>query len=317
MNGKEGPFSCDPTITAPQFDVGVGGYFHDGAASLHLTLAAQESNEETDCGAHYTAFGTTSTRLTDSLTAVGGDHMRLSGVPIAPVLRKHTVEESGSTKSTVDDEWHFSATCSGDCLPDPVKVRQEQKENAEKAAAAYRDAIKTDHAQVNALCPAGGNREAPFACVPFEAKLIYDEAMLADAEALAKDPPSHRFKAIARPHPLKLKRLRVRGAGVTNALLSNYGQVGGLLRALLATINRADGAAVAGSRHWTQGQNRAARRYASGIVGLLHKQGGLARRAERSLVRAHMVSRHRAAGLADANSRRAASILARALRHLH
>lgn len=318
VNGGDGAFSCDPTVsTTSPFDVSVTGYSTNGAAFLHLGLAAQESNQDTDCGAKYTAFGTTSTALAESLTAVGGDHLRLTGIPVAPFLRSHTVTDSGTTQTTRDDEWHFSATCSGDCLPDPVKVRQQQKDDAAKAVAEYENALEWDHAATDALGCFHHNKETRYACLAYIAKQAYDEAMLANARTLVKDPPDKHFKKIVHPRPLKLRRLGIPHGAATDALLANYARVVGLSRALLSTINRADGAAVAASRRWTLRQNQAARVYASQIVTLLRRQESLAVHAKRSLIQFHLMSRHNAAGLADANSRHAVSHLILTLQGLH
>jgi hypothetical protein len=317
-NGDKGAISCDPVEeTNSPFDVDVSGFAHGGAVSLHMTLSAQETNVDTDCGAEFTAFGATTTYLSDSLAAVNGNHLRLTGSPIAPVLSKHTESDTETTHTSIDNEWHFTARCSGDCLPDPVKVRQQQKEAAEKAAAAYREALETDHAQVNTLCPAGGNRETPYACVLFEGKLFYHEAMLAEAEALAKDPSSHEFRKIARPHPLKLPRLPGRKRAASSELRSSYAHVGGLARALVMTINRAEGAALAANGGWTLRQNRAAGRFGKRLVVSLRRQNGLAGRARRELVHAGLLDSRKAASLTDSASRQAVAQMIHALKGLH
>jgi hypothetical protein len=186
-----------------------------------------------------------------------------------------------------------------------------------KAVADYEKALEWDHAATDALGCFHHNKETRYACLAYIAKQAYDEVMLANAKTLVKDPPDRHFKAIVHPRPLSLKRLGTPHGAATNALLANYAQVGGLSRALLTTINRADGAAVAASRQWTLRQNRAARVYASQIVTLLRRQRALALHAKQSLSHFQLMSPSNAAGFADTNSRRAVPHLIRSLQGLH
>lgn len=320
-NGDHGSFSCDPTVsTNSPFDVKVSGYSSQGAASLHMTLSAQESNQDTDCGADFTAYGGTSSYLADSLAAVGANHMRLIGKhPSVPIFRKHTHTVSGTTTTDILDEWTFTISCVSDhCPPSPAEVQQQHKDDAAKAVADYMERIRVDKAVLGALgCRHSHNRELDLSCFVWAARLVYDDAALRSAQQLAADPPDSHYRAIAKPRPLRISLLsgnhRIAAA---NSLIYNWAQAGGLLRALVTTLNRAGSAAFGGSGTWTRRQNAAAKSYAHQLVKLVREQRALASRVRRQLVAARLAPRKAVAGLANRSALRSNAALIRVLTNI-
>src|SRR5207302_5900787 len=78
-NGSNGNFSCTPTVSANPFAVDVSGQMKARVVTLQLSLpSAQETNEETDCGAKFKANATRTTKIPDSLRKVGGGSIKFN-----------------------------------------------------------------------------------------------------------------------------------------------------------------------------------------------------------------------------------------------
>ncbi len=110
VNGKEGPFDCEPPVSTAPFAVEVSGHRSGHEVLLSLAIPdATESNENYDCGANYTGFATTSHYMAESLEIVGGDELHVStSAPTSKTLEK-TVEEGDSENSkTHQHVWSFS-----------------------------------------------------------------------------------------------------------------------------------------------------------------------------------------------------------------
>ncbi len=98
---------------------------------------------------------------------------------------------------------------------------------------------------------------------------------------LARDPPDPNFTVIAQPDPPSLPLQQAEGpitqgaADAFNALQANQEQQIGLLRALLTSINRADGALQAGNAFWEDQQMQAAAGYALQLATFLDGEAAL------------------------------------------
>jgi hypothetical protein len=96
VNGSQGPFSCDISMTTTDFRVRVTGQTADGEMHVRFALeGARESNAETLCGANYYGFATDDTRLANSLELV----QPVDGLPVsqaAPAIAPlRTLEDIG------------------------------------------------------------------------------------------------------------------------------------------------------------------------------------------------------------------------------
>ncbi len=112
INGKEGPFDCEPPVSTNQFGVQVSGHRSGHEVLLSLAIpAASETNEDVPCGADYTAFATTSHYMTESLEVVGGNELHLSSTAPTSLTLEKTLEtgdpENSKTHLYI---WSFSAT---------------------------------------------------------------------------------------------------------------------------------------------------------------------------------------------------------------
>ncbi|MGP8204691.1 MAG: hypothetical protein ACLQVK_01320 [Acidimicrobiales bacterium] len=112
VNGDNGPFDCDPPITAAPFSVEVSGEADGPVAHLSLTIpSATETNADYNCGADYSGYATTSHIMSSSLSLVGGDDLTVPlTTPSSFTVQKQT--HSGSGDDTENDEhiWSFSFT---------------------------------------------------------------------------------------------------------------------------------------------------------------------------------------------------------------
>lgn len=112
VNGKEGPFDCEPPVSGNSFAVEVSG--HRSGHEVLLTLAipdATESNEDYDCGANYTGFATTSHYMAESLELVGGQDLHVSTTAPTSTTLEKTIEEGDAENSkTHQNVWSFSIT---------------------------------------------------------------------------------------------------------------------------------------------------------------------------------------------------------------
>lgn len=110
-NGKNGAFSCDPTVTGDDFKVTVGGYANSDRATLSISMNGQERNEAYDCGAGFTGFATTSQYMAESLDLVGGGnlHIRLSHPQLPTLTRTVDTGADPNTKHALHI-WSFSLT---------------------------------------------------------------------------------------------------------------------------------------------------------------------------------------------------------------
>src|SRR5437763_9209454 len=71
QNGSNGGFSCNPPIQTTNGTVNAGGWVAGGTLYVRFLLnSTQEHNDQMDCGAHFTAYATTSHYEADSLLEV-------------------------------------------------------------------------------------------------------------------------------------------------------------------------------------------------------------------------------------------------------
>jgi hypothetical protein len=112
VNGKEGPFNCQPPVSGEPFKVEVSGHKVGHSVLLDLDIPdATETNEEIECGSHYEAFATTSHYMTESLELVGGDALSISTTAPTSLTREKTVETGDSEDHhTYLHIWSFSIT---------------------------------------------------------------------------------------------------------------------------------------------------------------------------------------------------------------
>ena len=114
VNGKNGAFSCDPTVTTKDFRVAVTGWTVGPKMYLYFELpGSEERNENYDCGAKFTGFATTSTYLADSLLAVasntpGGLLSTSIRSPSIGHLAYHEETQSGNTSHVIDSAWDIT-----------------------------------------------------------------------------------------------------------------------------------------------------------------------------------------------------------------
>jgi Ca2+-binding RTX toxin-like protein len=114
VNGKNGSFSCDPTVDTKDFSVDVGGWVVGTKMYLFFELpGSQERNEDYDCGAKFTGRATTSTFLADSLLSVvshtpGGLLSTNVRSPSIGHLAYHEETASGDTSHVIDSAWDIS-----------------------------------------------------------------------------------------------------------------------------------------------------------------------------------------------------------------
>jgi hypothetical protein len=112
VNGDNGPFDCDPPITAAPFSVEVSGHADGDVAHISLSMPdATETNADYNCGADYSGYATTSHIMSSSLSLVGGDDLTVPlAAPSSFTAQKQT--QSGSGDDTENDEhiWSFSFT---------------------------------------------------------------------------------------------------------------------------------------------------------------------------------------------------------------
>jgi hypothetical protein len=113
--------------------------------------------------------------------------------------------------------------------------------------------------------------------------------MIMGGNALAKadDPVDSRYKSLARPSPPKPFSIKAKAgtpidadvAQAINAVLKNQADAIGVDRAIVTSINRAQGASVAEEPHYEKLQMQNARRYAGELAILLRQSGGLRSKA--------------------------------------
>src|SRR5271155_4699196 len=115
VNGKEGPFDCEPPVSTNQFGVQVSGHRSGHEVLLALAIPdATETNENTPCGGNYTAFATTSHYMSESLDVVGGNELHLSDTaPTSKTLEKTVEEGEPENTKTHLYIWSFSVTPPG------------------------------------------------------------------------------------------------------------------------------------------------------------------------------------------------------------
>jgi len=115
VNGKEGAFGCAPPVSARPFKVDVSGFASHHKVLLTLAIpGASETNENYDCGAHYTGFSTTSHYMSESLELVGGKELSLASSQPTSLTLEKTVESGTPEHSETDQHiWSFSVTPPG------------------------------------------------------------------------------------------------------------------------------------------------------------------------------------------------------------
>jgi hypothetical protein len=134
-------------------------------------------------------------------------------------------------------------------------------------------------------CLLSGPIQLKFVCGVIMAGFGALEALKSgDFEELAtKDPADPNFMVIDQPSTRSLsiqpispvQGLSQRGADAFNALLTNLEQSNGLERAIMTSINRAQGASDAGNTYWENRQVQAAQQYAAQLSALLNAEPAL------------------------------------------
>jgi len=239
-------------------------------------------------------------------------------------------EEATSCSQTM--LWSGTVTITPDCTSDAARVggvaqppciKKKHKDEARKSASQY---AKQEQEQAYVYkvtgCLKGTGPDqytngAAGACAGTALARTYASVMAQREQAIAADPPAPGYTHVARPHPLKGKRLGTlkHRLPTTYRLLRRYLQIGGLATAVLTAQNRASGAyqALAGGSQAAGGyvalQDKAVVRYARQAASLLAGQRKLARRARAELRRrASHLHGHRARRFAR-GMRRLASII--------
>jgi hypothetical protein len=107
----------------------------------------------------------------------------------------------------------------------------------------------------------------------------YDEARIAADLTIYQDPPDPNFTTIAEPTPTFITHVLPVGdtfsqqdADAVNQLLDTEARVVGFEQAMVTSINRAQGAAVAKNQEWGKKQAAADQNYASQLAELLKKE---------------------------------------------
>ena len=110
VNGKEGPFDCEPPVAAESFKVDVSGHKSGHDVLLDLAIPdATETNQEYECGSKYKGFATTSHYMAESLELIGGNELHLSTTAPTSLTREKTVETGDSEDHhTYLHIWSFS-----------------------------------------------------------------------------------------------------------------------------------------------------------------------------------------------------------------
>src|SRR5262249_59941214 len=94
------------------------------------------------------------------------------------------------------------------------------------------------------------------------------------------DPPDAHFKTVVKAHPHKALKIKAdKAAGVTpklariiNSLFQNQAQEVGLADAIATSVNRADGAALAGKTKFEKLQLRAVRKFRKQLARLIRME---------------------------------------------
>jgi hypothetical protein len=109
---KDPHFDCSPPIAGNAFAVELGGSATADTVTLRLAIPeAAEASDDFDCGADFTAFGSTSHYMTDSLADVGGDALTFSRAqPRIPTLVKDVSLNTGRTTGNAHNTWTISLT---------------------------------------------------------------------------------------------------------------------------------------------------------------------------------------------------------------
>jgi hypothetical protein len=229
--------------------------------------------------------------------------------------------------------WSGTVTITPDCTSDAARVggaaqppciKKKQKDDARKSAAQYAQQ-EQEQAYVYKVtgCAKGTGPDqyrdgAAGACSGTALARTYASVMAQREQAIAADPPAPGYTHVARPHPLKGKRLGTlkHRLPTTYRLLRRYLQVGGLVSAVVTAQNRASGAYQAlasgnqAAGQYVALQDKAVVKYAGQAARLLAGQRKLARRARAELRRrASHLHGHRARRFAR-GMRRLASLVA-------
>jgi hypothetical protein len=116
VNGKEGPFNCEPPLMAEPFKVVVSGFASHHRVLLSLAIPeATEENNEYFCGGNYSGFETTTHIMSESLELAGGKELALSETQPTTVHFERTVPSGTPEDShTYLHIWSFSVTPPGE-----------------------------------------------------------------------------------------------------------------------------------------------------------------------------------------------------------
>lgn len=280
-NGDKGPIQCDPTITAKSFTVEVSGQRKNGVITLNLRLPdAEESSVDTPCpDENYTAYGGTTHRLDDSLALVGGRAFTFN-TPVTGMADQYSVspskdeDKSGGDYSVYSIQ-HFWGITIG---PDGFFSKKDKDALAKSSANL---AIVAAGLAAYAL----KNPTALWATLGSAAYGINS----AINNRLALDPPDRHFRAIPRPHPPRFPRVTAEG-GLTqaaatslNAFNANIARTIGFGKAVVSTVERAQGARRAKNKRWQRRQLKAARIYARKLAITVRANKKLRGRAKAAL----------------------------------
>jgi Ca2+-binding RTX toxin-like protein len=117
VNGKYGGFSCDPEVTGTPFHVEVYGFKLDNELIVSFFLGnASETNDDYDCGAHFTGYATKSEFLFDSMLQTAdangaAEYFRINAAhPRLGHFTSHKTEETDTVKRVIDNTWDITIT---------------------------------------------------------------------------------------------------------------------------------------------------------------------------------------------------------------
>ena len=283
-NGDKGSISCSPELTAAPFKVQVSGSVStSGAIDLDLFLVnAEESSVDTPCGGDFTAFGSTTQKLKDSLATVGGDAVVFRKGQYSRNLSKHQETHVGDDDLLRDDDWTIT-------IEQGKRFTPEEKEQFGRAAAEL-GLTAASLGSVGAVCAFVPEPVVTKACAGvFGIGAIVVGLPAAHLAYLASDPPDRRYRKIAKPAPVRPPAVTgedgvsQEAASALNALFRKQARAAALGQALLTSIERAQGAANARAKTWERRQARAARGYASQLAATLSAEIPLLSRARAAL----------------------------------
>jgi hypothetical protein len=155
---------------------------------------------------------------------------------------------------------------------DPACIRQNQKKAAADSAKQEQQELPIRHADYRSMCSLGKLKATsyqdgtPGACIGYLLSIMSEESEMQANQRIAHDPPNPDYMTVTAPHAPAQPQLAKLPAqwSAYRAVLSDMGWVVADLQAMVADVERANGAYAATAKNpaadqWTQRQNQAAR----------------------------------------------------------